>query len=39
MINYIKNCHSDVIISTRDIHNLWLSKYGNSSSLKNWMGT
>ena len=34
MINYIKNCHSDVIISTRDIHNLWLSKYGNSSSLK-----
>ena len=34
MINYIKNCHSDIIISTRDIHNLWLSKYGNSSSLR-----
>lgn len=34
MINYIKNCHSDIIISTRDIHNLWLSKYGNSSSIK-----
>lgn len=34
MINYIKNCHSDIIISTRDIHNLWLSKYGNSSCLK-----
>lgn len=34
MIDYIKNCHSDVIISTRDIHNLWLSKYGNSSCLK-----
>lgn len=34
MIKYIKNCHSDIIISTRDIHNLWLSKYGNSSCLK-----
>lgn len=34
MINYIKNCHSDIIISTRDIHNLWLSKYGNDTCLK-----
>lgn len=34
MINYIKNCHSDIIISTRDIHNLWLSKYGNDNCLK-----
>lgn len=34
MINYIKNCNSDVIISTRDIHNAWLGKYGNNKSLK-----
>ena len=34
MISYIKNCDSDIIISTRDIHNLWLSKYGNKKSLK-----
>lgn len=34
MINYIKNCNSDVIISTRDIHNEWLGKYGNDKSLK-----
>lgn len=34
MINYIKKCNSDVIISTRDIHNEWLSKYGNKKSLK-----
>lgn len=34
MINYIKNCTSDVIISTRDIHNTWLGKYGNKNSIK-----
>lgn len=34
MINYIKKCDSDIIISTRDIHNLWLGKYGNKNSLK-----
>lgn len=34
MINYIKQCNSDIIISTRDIHNKWLSKYGNNKSLK-----
>ncbi|MBP3920339.1 MAG: glycosyltransferase [Bacilli bacterium] len=34
MINYIKNCDSDVIISTRDIHNKWLGLYGKETSLK-----
>ena len=34
MINAIKNCDSDIIISTRDIHNLWLSKYGKKEILK-----
>ena len=34
MIEAIKNCNSDVIISTRDIHNLWLSKYGNKNAIK-----
>ena len=34
MINYIKDCNSDIIISTRDIHNEWLGQYGNSNSLK-----
>lgn len=34
MINYIKNCDSDIIISTRDIHNKWLGKYANTSILK-----
>ena len=34
MINYIKKCNSDVIISTRDIHNFWLGKYGNKKCLK-----
>jgi len=34
MINYIKKCNSDVIISTRDIHNFWLGKYGSKNSLK-----
>lgn len=34
MINYLKNCKSDIIISTRDIHNELLGKYGNKNSLK-----
>ena len=34
MIEYIKSCNSDIIISTRDIHNEWLSKYGSNTSLK-----
>ena len=34
MIEYIKNCDSDVIISTRDIHNEWLGLYGSQSALK-----
>ena len=34
MIEAIKNCDSDVIISTRDIHNLWLSQYGSKNSIK-----
>lgn len=34
MIKAIKDCNSDVIISTRDIHNLWLGKYGKKDSLK-----
>lgn len=34
MIEAIKNCDSDVIISTRDIHNDWLGKYGNPNIIK-----
>lgn len=34
MINYIKNSNSDIIISTRDIHNKWLGKYGRSNVIK-----
>ena len=34
MINSIKNCSSDVIISTRDIHNKWLGQYAKSNILK-----
>lgn len=34
MIDYIRNCDSDVIISTRDIHNEWLGLYGKSDVLK-----
>ena len=34
MIDYIKNCDSDVIISTRDIHNLWLGMYAREGVLK-----
>ena len=34
MIDYIKKCDSDIIISTRDIHNSWLGKYGQEKSIK-----
>ena len=34
MVEAIKNCDSDIIISTRDIHNDWLGKYGKKDSLK-----
>ena len=34
MIKYIKNCDSDIIISTRDIHNIWLGKYAKEGILK-----
>lgn len=34
MIKAIKDCNSDVIISTRDIHNLWLGTYGKKDTLK-----
>lgn len=34
MIEYIKKCDSDIIISTRDIHNEWLGKYGSKNSKK-----
>lgn len=34
MVNYIKSCRSDVIISTRDIFNFWLSDYGREGVLK-----
>lgn len=34
MIDYIKNCNSDIIISTRDIFNEWLGEYAPSNILK-----
>lgn len=34
MIKAIKECDSDIIISTRDIHNLWLGKYGKKDAIK-----
>ncbi|MFV0250425.1 MAG: glycosyltransferase [Bacilli bacterium] len=34
MIKSIKECSSDFIISTRDIHNLWLGKYGDKKSTR-----
>ena len=34
MIEAIKNCDSDVIISTRDIHNDWLGKFAKEGVLK-----
>lgn len=34
MVKYIKECDSDVIISTRELHNSWLGKYGKDESIK-----
>lgn len=34
MIEAIQNCNSDVIISTRDLHNKWLGKYGKRNIFK-----
>lgn len=34
MIKTIKECNSNIIISTRDIHNSWLGKYGKNSAVK-----
>ena len=34
MVNYIKNCDSDVIIATRDIFDEWLGLYGKKETLK-----
>lgn len=34
MIDFIKGCDSDIIISTRDIHNTWLGLYGKENVLK-----
>lgn len=34
MVNYIINCDSDVIISTRDVFNYWLCGYGKPGVLK-----
>lgn len=34
MINYIKECNSDIIISTRTFHNKILSKYGSKNAVK-----
>ena len=34
MVDFIKNCNSDIIISTRDIHNNWLGLYGKENVLK-----
>ena len=34
MIDYIKNSDSDIIISTRNLYNYWLTKYGNKNIKK-----
>lgn len=34
MINYIKECDADVIVSTRDIHNKWVGEYASDEILK-----
>lgn len=34
MCNYIKNCSSDVIISTRDIFNYWICSYARDGIVK-----
>ena len=34
IVQYIKNCDSDIIISTRDIFNKWLGTYGKKDAIK-----
>ncbi len=34
MVNYIKECDSDIIIATRDIFDEWLGMYGKEDTLK-----
>ncbi len=34
MVNYIINCHSDIIISTRDLFNYWVGTFAKKSVLK-----
>lgn len=34
MINYIKDCDSDVIVATRDIFDEWLGEYGKENTIK-----
>lgn len=34
MVESIRTCDSDIIISTRDIHNKWLGKYGKKETIK-----
>ena len=34
IVDYIKKCDSDIIISTRDIFNTWLGSYGKKGILK-----
>lgn len=34
MISAIKKIDADIVISTRDIHNKWLGKYGNKKTIK-----
>lgn len=36
MVDFLKSCNSDVIISTRDIFNKWLGKYSNCSTKIGW---
>jgi len=36
MIDYLKDCDSDIIISTRDIFNEWLGEYGHSKLKIGW---
>ena len=36
MIEYLKDCDSDIIISTRDIFNEWLGEYGHSKVKIGW---
>ncbi len=34
MVEAIQKCESDIMISTRDIHNAWLGKYGKKGVIK-----